>query len=76
MELGTRVQYLATAVNLAERHVSRQLRLAYLAPAVLKRLTCGREASAVSLYELCFLAGAIWGEQVVQAFGDASPGTT
>jgi hypothetical protein len=35
----------------------RQLRLAYLAPEVLKRLTCGREASAVSLYDLCFLAG-------------------
>jgi hypothetical protein len=47
-------------VNLAERHVSSQLRLAYLAPEVLKRLTCGREASAVSLYDLCFLAGEAW----------------
>ena len=34
----------------------RQLRLAYLAPEGLKRLACGREASAVSLYDLCFLA--------------------
>ena len=62
-EFGT-VRDLAIAVNLAERHVSRQLRLAYLAPEVLKRLTCGREASAVSLYDLCFLAGVPWGEQV------------
>ena len=64
-EFGT-VRDLAIAVNLAERHVSRQLRLAYLAPEVLKRLTCGREASAVSLYDLCFLAGWAWGEQVAR----------
>jgi hypothetical protein len=31
--------------------------LAYLAPEVLKRLTCGRGTSAVSLYDPCFLAG-------------------
>lgn len=78
MEAGefATIQELAEAVGLAERHVSRQLRLAYLAPEVLKRLICGREASAVSLYELCFLTGETWGEQGVQAFGDASPGTT
>ncbi len=57
----TTIQELAEAVGLAERHVSRQLRLAYLAPEVLKRLTCGREASAVSLYDLCFLAGRLGG---------------
>ena len=56
------------AVGLAERHVSRQLRLAYLAPEVLKRLTCGREATAVSLYDLCFLAGEAWGDQTKNAF--------
>ncbi len=61
------IQDLAEAVRLAERHVSRQLRLAYLAPEVLKRLTCGRVASAVSLYDLCFLAGESWGEQMVRA---------
>ena len=65
-ELAT-IQELAEAVGLAERHVSRQLRMAYLAPDVLKRLTCGREASMVSLYDLCFLAGKAWGEQFVQA---------
>jgi hypothetical protein len=64
------IQELAEAVGLAERHVSRQLRLAYLAPEVLKRLTCGREASAVSLYDLCFLAGKIWGEQVGRIVGE------
>ena len=42
-------QELAAAVGLAERHVSRQLRLAYLAPEVLKRLTCGREARGRAL---------------------------
>jgi hypothetical protein len=68
----TTIQELAEAVGLAERHVSRQLRLAYLAPEVLKRLTCGREASAVSLYDLCFLAGEAWWEQMVKAFGEAS----
>ena len=57
-------------MGMAERHVSRQLRLAYLAPEVLKRLTCGREASAVSLYDMCFLAGEAWGEQVKVALGD------
>jgi len=36
---------------------SKPLRVAYLAPEVLKRLTCGREALAVSLCDLCFLAG-------------------
>jgi hypothetical protein len=39
-----------------------------LAPEVLKRLTCGREASAVSLYDLCFLAGGKWQEQAERAF--------
>ena len=66
MEAGdfATIQELAEAAGLAERHVSRQLRLAYLAPEVLKRLTCGREASAVSLYDLCFLAGEAWEVQV------------
>ena len=64
------IQELAEGVGLAERHVSRQLRLAYLAPEVLKRLTCGREASAVSLSYLCFLAGETWQEQVGRSVGE------
>ena len=67
---------LAEAVGLAERHVSRQLRLAYLAPEVLKRLTCGREVSSVSLYDLCFLAGEAWGEQPGRAVGDSAAKST
>jgi hypothetical protein len=63
------IQELAEAVSLAERHVSRQLRLAYLAPEVLKRLTCEREAPMISLYDLCFLAGAEWREQIGRASG-------
>ena len=64
------IQELAEAVGLAERHVNRQLRLTYLAPEVLKRLTCGREALGVSLYDLCFLAGEAWGEQVGRVVGE------
>ncbi|MEZ5913492.1 MAG: hypothetical protein R3D84_15770 [Paracoccaceae bacterium] len=63
-----KIQELAEAVGLAERHVSRQLRLAYLAPEVLKRLTCGREASALRLYDLGFLAGETWQEQAERTF--------
>lgn len=70
------IQELAEAVELAERHVSRQLPLAYLAPEVLKRLTCGREASAVSLYDLCFVAGDAWGAQIEQSLGDSATGST
>jgi hypothetical protein len=66
------IQELAEAVGLAERHVSRQLRLAYLSPEVLKRLTCGRELSAVSLYDLCFVASEAWGEQVAVVLGRTS----
>lgn len=78
MEAGefTTNQELAEAVRLAERHVSRQLRLAYLAPELLKRLTCGREASAVSLYDLCFLAGEVWEEQVGRAAGNGTAQST
>ena len=63
------IQELAETVGLAERHVSRQLRLAYLAPEVLKRLTCGREPSTVTLYDLCRLSGETWQEQTERALG-------
>ena len=68
-EFGT-VRELAIAVNLAERHVSRQLRLAYLAPEALKRLTCGREASAVTVMQLSECSGLPWEEQAVVVFGE------
>jgi hypothetical protein len=63
------IQELAETVGLAERHVSRQLRLAYLAPELLKRMTCGREASTISLYDLCFIAGDSWEEQLAVVLG-------
>lgn len=56
IEFGT-IQELADAVGLAERHVSGQLHMAYLAPAALKRLTFGRGALWVSLNGLCFTTG-------------------
>ncbi len=65
-EFGT-IEDLAESVGLGERHVSRLLRLAYLSPEVLKRLTCGREATAISLHDLCFLAGETWKDQVAKA---------
>lgn len=70
MEAGefATIQELAEAVGLAERHVSRQLRLAYLAPEVLKRLTCGRDASAVTLLKLTDIAALPWHEQPERVF--------
>ena len=67
-EFGT-VRDLAIAVNLAERHVSRQLRLAYLAPEVLKRLVFGREVTTVTLMQLTESAALPWVEQAGVVFG-------
>ena len=67
-EFGT-VRDLAIAVNLAERHVSRQLRLAYLAPEVLKRLVFGREITAVTIMQLTESAALPWVEQASVVFG-------
>lgn len=67
-EFGT-VRDLATAVNLAERHVSRQLRLAYLAPEVLKRMVFGREVTAVTVMQLTESAALPWVEQAGIVFG-------
>ena len=71
MEVGefATIQELAEAVNLAERHVSRQLRLAYLAPEVLKRLVFGREVSAVTVMQLLECAGLQWADQAGVVFG-------
>ena len=69
-EFGT-VRDLAIAVDLAERHVSRQLRLAYLAPEVLKRLVFGREVTAVTLMQLTESAALPWVEQAGIVFGEA-----
>ena len=76
MEAGefSTVRDLAIAVNLAERHVSRQLRLAYLAPEVLKRLIYRREVTAVTLMQITECATLPWGEQSGVVFGAAALG--
>ena len=56
-------------MNLAERHVSRQLRLAYLAPEVLKRLIYKREVTAVTVMQLSECAGLPWQDQAGVVFG-------
>ena len=66
-ELNT-VADLAKSTKLAERHVSRQLRLAYLAPSVLKRLVFRREVPAVTLLQLTDVAALPWDEQPGQVF--------
>jgi hypothetical protein len=72
MEAGefSTVRDLAIAVNLAERHVSRQLRLAYLAPEVLKRLVYKREISAITVKQLADCALLSWQDQEVWVFGE------
>lgn len=47
---------MAKALGRTERHVSRQLRLAYLAPGAFKHLVCKREVPAVTLLQLTDLA--------------------
>lgn len=70
MEAGefNTVTDLAKAVGLAERHVSRQLRIAYLAPDVLKRLAYKREVPAVTLLQLTDMASLPWHEQTERVF--------
>jgi hypothetical protein len=63
------VHDLKIAVNLAERHVSRQLRLAYLALKMLKRLIYKREVTAVTIIELMECAVLPWAEQTGVLFG-------
>jgi hypothetical protein len=63
------IQELAETVGLAERHVSRQLRLAYLAPEVLKRPIYKRDVTAVTVMQLTECALLSWQEQEVWVFG-------
>ena len=76
MEAGefATVRDLAIAMDLAERHVSRQLRLAYLAPDVLRRLVYKRDTVAVTEINLSNCAAVPWAEQVNVAFDDAERG--
>jgi len=66
------VRDLAIAMNLAERHVSKQVRLAYLAPKVLRRLICMREVTAVTLMQLTESAALVWAAQPQAVFAGPS----
>ena len=74
MEAGefATIQELAEGIDVAERYVSRQLRLAYLSPEVFKRLVFKREIPAATMLELCECAALPWSEQAEVVFG--SPG--
>jgi len=71
MEAGefSTVRDFAIAVNLAERHFSRRLWLAHLAPEVLKRLIYKREVTAVTIVQLRECAMLPWAAQAVVVFG-------
>ena len=67
-EFGTMMD-LANAVGVTDRYIGRQIRLAYLAPEVLKRIIYKREVPAVTLLELADCAALRWSEQAAVAFG-------
>jgi hypothetical protein len=73
MEAGefSTIQELAEAVGLAERHVSRQLRLAYLAPEVMKQLVYKREVIAVTVMQLTECSALPWQDQAGVVFRSA-----
>ena len=66
----TTAKDLAADIGLAERHVTRQLKLAYLAPAVLRRLVYKREVPAVTIREMTDIAALPWAEQEAKVFGE------
>jgi hypothetical protein len=59
---------LAADAGLADRHVSRQIRLAYLAPAVIERLMVKQEIPAVRIIDLIDAASLPWVEQEAAVF--------
>ena len=71
MEAGefATIQELAEGIDVAERYVSRLLRLAYLAPEVLKRLLYNREIPAATMLQLNECAALPWVEQAQVVFG-------
>jgi hypothetical protein len=62
------VRDLALSVNLAERHVNRQLRLAYLASEALKRLIFGRDTMPVNVVPVTDTAIWPWGNRIEFVF--------
>lgn len=62
------VSDLAAAENLSDRFVSRQVRIAYLAPVVIERLLLKQEIPAVKIADLIDIAAKPWGEQEGMVF--------
>ena len=60
---------LAADAGLADRHVSRQIRLAYLAPAVIERMIVEQEIPAVRIIDLIDAVSLPWAEQEAAVFG-------
>lgn len=60
---------IAQAEDVTDRYVSRMIRLAYLAPAVLEQLVLERCAPAVSIKDLTAAAERPWAEQDAAVFG-------
>lgn len=63
---------LANAVGVKDRYIGRQIRLAYLAPEVLRRLVFKREVPAVTLVALADCVELPWGEQAEVVFGSGA----
>ncbi|MTH96382.1 hypothetical protein [Roseibium sp. RKSG952] len=63
------VRDIARKLDVSSRHVNRRLRLAYLAPAVLKRIVYKRETPAVTLLQLTEIALLPWEQQEEKVFG-------
>lgn len=60
---------IAQAEDVTDRFVSRMIRLAYLAPAILEKLVLNRCPPSVSIKDLAAAAHLIWTEQEAAVFG-------
>ena len=63
------VSDLAAAENLSDRFVSRQIRIVYLAPAVIERMMVKQEIPAVRIIDLIDAVSLPWAEQEAAVFG-------
>ena len=63
---------IAQAEDVTDRYVSRMIKLAYLAPAVLEKLVLERSPSALSIKDLAAAAELPWTEQQQTVFGRPS----
>jgi hypothetical protein len=60
---------IAQTEDVTDRFVSRMIRLAYLAPAILEKLVLNRCSPSVSIRELAAVADLTWTEQEATVFG-------